>query len=62
MDDLIRLLSIFLIFCLILSIPIYFLWNYVVPPMFDIPRLTYRQAYCLTVLVKLLLAPIEYDD
>lgn len=44
-----------LIFNLLIAIPVMFLWNYTLPVLFQIPEITWIQAFCLLVLIQLLL-------
>lgn len=44
-----------LIFDLLIAIPVMFLWNYTLPDLLQIPEITWSQAFCLLVLIQLLL-------
>jgi hypothetical protein len=56
-----RLTTIFIIIftlsfsSLILSFPIKWLWNYVIPPIFNLPKITYYQSLALFILSGLLI-------
>ena len=43
-----------LVLCTIIALPLYFLWNWLIPPIFNLPEITMLQSFGLMLLSNLL--------
>lgn len=53
---------IFVFVCSISSVLVFFLWNEIMPVIFDLPTISFWQAYGLTLLCKLLFGNTHNQD
>jgi len=54
MKDICIAVIVFLILCLVYTIPVMFLWNNVIPEVCGFSKINFEQALCITVLARLL--------
>lgn len=47
-------LSISAAICLLTAVPVYYLWNWLMPDIFALPEITYWQSFGITILCNLL--------
>ena len=54
MKDICIAIIVFLILCLVYTIPVMFLWNCVIPEVCGFSKINFEQALCITTLARLL--------